>query len=61
MPRALTLEAMERLLIRNALQRHNGNRAAAARELGINASTLFRKIRTQKLEQASRHPKVCTR
>jgi len=59
LPRALTLEAMEKLLIRNALQRHSGNRAAAARELGINASTLFRKIRMQKLDQAgrNRHPR----
>jgi PAS domain S-box-containing protein len=42
----MTLEAMERFLIANALQRHNGNRTAAARQLGINPSTLFRKIKS---------------
>jgi len=41
----MTLEAMERFLIANALQRHNGNRTAAARQLGINPSTLFRKLK----------------
>ncbi len=41
----MTLEAMERFLIANALQRHNGNRRAAARQLGINPSTLFRKLK----------------
>jgi PAS domain S-box-containing protein len=45
LPAGLTLEAMERLLIRDALRRHRGNRAAAARELGINPSTLFRKLK----------------
>ena len=42
----MTLEAMERFLIANALQRHNGNRTAAARQLGINPSTLFRKLKS---------------
>jgi PAS domain S-box-containing protein len=50
MPRGLTLAAMEKLLIRDALKRHAGNRAAAARELGINPSTLFRKLKDLKLE-----------
>jgi PAS domain S-box-containing protein len=45
LPAGLTLDAMERLLIRDALRRHRGNRAAAARELGINPSTLFRKLK----------------
>jgi PAS domain S-box-containing protein len=45
----MTLEAMERFLIANALQRHNGNRAAAARQLGINPSTLFRKLKSLNL------------
>ncbi|MBN2445351.1 MAG: sigma 54-interacting transcriptional regulator [Phycisphaerae bacterium] len=39
-----TLQALEAIHITDALRRHNGNRAAAARELGINPSTLFRKI-----------------
>jgi transcriptional regulator with PAS, ATPase and Fis domain len=47
---------MEKLLIRDALRRHDGNRAAAARELGINASTLFRKIKALKLEKADKAP-----
>ena len=42
----MTLEAMERFVIANALRRHNGNRTAAARQLGINPSTLFRKLKT---------------
>jgi PAS domain S-box-containing protein len=41
----VTLTAMEKLLIRDALRRNNHNRAAAARELGIDASTLFRKLK----------------
>lgn len=45
LPNGLTLAGMEKLLIRDALRRHQGNRAAAARELGINPSTLFRKIK----------------
>lgn len=45
LPRA-TLKEMETFLIQDALRRHRGNRTAAARELGINPSTLFRKLRT---------------
>ncbi len=45
----MTLEAMERVMITSALRRHNGNRAAAARELGVNPSTLFRKIKSMAL------------
>lgn len=48
-PRGMTLEAMEKLLLRDALERHGGNRAAAARALGINPSTLFRKLKTLKI------------
>lgn len=57
LPRGLTLEAMEKLLIRDALGRHGGNRAAAARELGINASTLFRKLKALKSKKQGRTPK----
>ncbi len=42
----LTLKALEALHIADALRRHRGNRTAAAKELGINPSTLFRKIRS---------------
>ena len=53
-PAGLTLAAMEKLLIRDALRRHQGNRAAAARELGVNPSTLFRKIKALGLSRSSR-------
>jgi len=42
--RPMNLEAMERFLIREALERRKGNRKEAARDLGINVSTLYRKI-----------------
>jgi len=41
----MTISAMERLLICDALRSHHGNRSAAARQLGIDASTLFRKVK----------------
>ena len=41
----LTLAALEAIHITDALRRHRGNRKAAARELGINPSTLFRKVK----------------
>jgi len=40
----MTLEAMERFLIEEALQRYEGKRKEAASALGINVSTLYRKI-----------------
>jgi len=40
-----TLKQMEAAMIDKALKRNKGNRAAAARELGINTSTLFRKLK----------------
>ena len=36
---------LEAILFVDAVRRHNGNRAVAARELGINPSTLFRKVK----------------
>lgn len=41
----LTLEAMERELIEEALDRQNGNLTAAADQLGISRQTLYNKIR----------------
>jgi PAS domain S-box-containing protein len=41
-----TLRQMETFMIEQALRRNNGNRTAAAKELGINASTLFRKLKS---------------
>jgi transcriptional regulator with PAS, ATPase and Fis domain len=45
----MTLKAMERLMITEALRRHGGNRQQVAAELGIDPSTLYRKIRTLKI------------
>jgi PAS domain S-box-containing protein len=45
LPAGLTLAEMEKLLIRDALRRNHDNRAAAARELGVDTSTLFRKLK----------------
>jgi transcriptional regulator with PAS, ATPase and Fis domain len=42
----LTLRALEVIHIRDALRRCGGNRTAAARQLGIDPSTLFRKIKS---------------
>lgn len=47
----MTLDAIERYVIANALQRHGGNRTATARELGINPSTLFRKLKSLGTDQ----------
>lgn len=47
----MTLVAMERFLIADALRRHSGNRTAAARQLGINPSTLFRKLKSLGIDQ----------
>ena len=41
-----TLKTLEALHIADAVRRHDGNRTAAAKELGINPSTLFRKIKS---------------
>ena len=40
-----TLKQMEQLLITEALRRNKGNQTATAKELGINKSTLFRKLK----------------
>jgi PAS domain S-box-containing protein len=45
-----TLKAMEKLMIYDALRRHQGNRRRAAKDLGIDYSTLYRKIRTLKID-----------
>ena len=48
--RGMTLQAVEEMVIRDALRRNRGNKARAAKEMGINASTLFRKIKSLKWE-----------
>jgi PAS domain S-box-containing protein len=52
-PESMTLSSMERHLIAAALDRHNGNRRKAAKELGIDTSTLFRKIRACHIDTPS--------
>jgi len=44
------LSSMEKHLIKLTLDRHKGNRKKAARDLGINTSTLFRKIKAFGIE-----------
>ena len=45
----LTLKALETMYITDTIRRHKGNRTAAAKELGINPSTLYRKIKALKI------------
>jgi len=46
----MNLRSVGRLMIQEALARHRGNRRLAARELGINPSTLYRQIRRLGIE-----------
>jgi PAS domain S-box-containing protein len=48
--RPTSLRTMEKHLIGETLRRYRGNRGRAARELGINPSTLYRKIKALKLD-----------
>jgi len=41
----MNIKSVEKKLIRKALHRHQGNRDMTAKELGINPSTLYRKLR----------------
>jgi transcriptional regulator with PAS, ATPase and Fis domain len=47
--KGISLRSMEKLLVTDALRRHQGNRRKAAKELGIDPSTLFRRLRVLKL------------
>ncbi|MCK4306351.1 MAG: sigma 54-interacting transcriptional regulator [Candidatus Eisenbacteria sp.] len=44
------LKSMEKVFIAETLRKRNGNRTLAAKDLGINVSTLYRKIRALKIE-----------
>jgi len=46
----MSLDAIEKLCITEALHRNGGNRKTTARELGIDVATLFRKIKRHALE-----------
>jgi PAS domain S-box-containing protein len=46
----INLKAVEKTLIRQALNKHQNNRELAAKELGINPSTLYRKLRQYHLD-----------
>ncbi|MBN2320540.1 MAG: sigma 54-interacting transcriptional regulator [Acidobacteria bacterium] len=48
----MSLQSMEKLLIGEALRRHKGSRSKAAHQLGINPSTLYRKLKSLKMELA---------
>ena len=52
--RGMTLREMESVLISDSLRRNAGNRTAAAKELGIHPSTLFRKIKDLRIETPDR-------
>ena len=41
----MSLDAIEKLFITETLERREGNRKLAAKDLGINVSTLYRKIK----------------
>ncbi len=48
-----TIKQMEVVLINQALRRNKGNKTAAAKELGIDKSTLFRKMKTFDIKPSS--------
>lgn len=51
---AMDLKSMEKYLITTTLIRHNGNRKQAAKDLGINVATLYRKIKSMDIEVPDR-------
>ncbi len=50
----ISLDEMERRMIRSSLERHRGNRRMAAKELNISERTLYRKIKELKLGEWSK-------
>ncbi|MBT3278527.1 MAG: sigma 54-interacting transcriptional regulator [Phycisphaerales bacterium] len=48
--RPMSLEALEKHFIAEALKRRNGSRSRAAKDLGINPSTLYRKIKSLEID-----------
>jgi transcriptional regulator of acetoin/glycerol metabolism len=56
---AETVEACQAQAIREAVERNQGNRLAAARELGMHKSTFFRKVRLLGIELPERDGRAC--
>jgi len=56
---AETLQAVEARAIREAIERNGGNRLAAARELGLHKSTLFRKIHVLGIDLPEQDGRSC--
>jgi PAS domain S-box-containing protein len=52
----LTLKALESMHIRQTIRRHQGNRDAAAKALGIHRATLFRKIKALGIDPSDDPP-----
>jgi transcriptional regulator with PAS, ATPase and Fis domain len=50
----MSLESMEKLLISEALRRHKGNRTKVARQLGINPSTIYRKMKVRNVKDVEK-------
>jgi DNA-binding NtrC family response regulator len=46
----MSLQAMEKLMITEILKRYQGDRRRASRDLGINPSTLYRKIKSLSID-----------
>jgi DNA-binding NtrC family response regulator len=51
MDMADTLERLETSLVKQALQKADGNKAAAARLLGLNRTTLVEKVKRLRIQQ----------
>jgi PAS domain S-box-containing protein len=56
----VSLRAMEKAMIAQTLERRCGNRTLTARDLGINPSTLYRKIHSLGLEAPQADGRKCT-
>ena len=52
-PESLNLNDLGRLMVEKALERNDGNRKKAAKELGISDRTLYRRIKQYELEKKS--------
>jgi PAS domain S-box-containing protein len=55
----MSLQAMETLMITEVLRRHTGNRHKAASDLGIDASTLYRKIKSLRIDVPETDGRSC--